>query len=327
MKSEVIKAGYLKTIAWVDDKIIDWANAGTIYSTIATNGQLGRYHYGFNFDGAVTSVDNQYALIYQRVGTKALLLKNGELIREINRSYYCANSYEYPAVFADIDDVTYLIHCPLRYNRLDFENLETGKIITKGRVRKPWDTFHSRLEISPDGNFLMSKGWYWHPRDIVEVFNLRECIKNPRLLDKSNIYPEMGVEICTASFINNTLVLIGTTDEVFDNEAPELYPKHVAIWDIGTGKISNHVKVKAEFGNLFVINDHYAWDLYKYPKIINISTGDVIEEDKTIDSGTQNSSIIGNSAPQIIYNRRTKQIAISREEAIEILTPDIDWKA
>nr|WP_294946647.1 hypothetical protein [uncultured Mucilaginibacter sp.] len=212
MKRKTIKANWLQTISWLDDKIVDWPSARKIYSLEGKVISSGGDTYDF-FDGVVSSPDNQYAFAYKRLGTKGLLLKNGKLIREINRSYYCSESYEYPAAFVKVDDVTYLIHCPLKYNRIDFENVATGELITDVQGREPSDAFHSRFEISPGNTYLMSKGWYWHPRDFVEVFNIKDCLRNPLLLDQSVLSPDTGVEINTASFINDSQVVIGSSDE------------------------------------------------------------------------------------------------------------------
>ncbi len=303
---------------------MDWGCAGTQYALNGEIKQLHKYHFRFKFDGAITSDDGKYAFIYQRLGTKGLLLKEGELLREINRSYYFANAYEYPAAFITIKKITYLIHCPIDYNQLDFENAETGELITNISGRNPSDVFHSRLEISPDNTYLMSRGWFWHPLDVVEIFNIEDCINNPVLLDESTLSPDVGsTEVCTASFISDNKVLIGSSAEIVDNENLDALPaKHIVIWDLKTGKISTPVAINTEFGNLFAINEDLAWDLYIYPKIIDLKTGQVVDKDEGFDSGKQNSSIIHhrNNIPQIIYNRQTKQVAVSGENKIDVFT-------
>jgi len=322
MLRQSIQTNFLKTICWVNDSIVDWASAGMQYTLDGKARQLCEYTYGFG-DSAITSADGQYAFIYQKLGTKGLLLKNGKLLREINRSYYCANVYEYPAAFVTFEHKTYLIHCPLKYCRLDFEDVETGQIITDTEDRNPSDFFHSRLEISPNGKYLMSKGWFWHPYDTIRVFDIMECIQQPKLLDQSQIYPNVGTEIATASFIDDNTVLIGSSSEeaINDDLLENLPPNHIAIWDIQSDQVSKPVKMDIEFGNLYAISDQYAWDIYKFPKIINIKTGEITDRDETIVSGLQNSSIIHHleELPKVAFNQQTKQLAITNGDSIEII--------
>jgi hypothetical protein len=324
MTRTTITANWIQTIAWFNNTIIDWANAGQQYTIDGKGQQLYMDSFGaLDFDGAICSADGQYAFIYQKLGTKGLLLKENTLLREINRSYYYANVYEYPAAFVTINNVTYLIHCPKKYCRLDFENVETGEIVTDIPGRDPFDFFHSRLEINLDSTLLTSKGWHWHPFDKIKAYKIKDCIENPLLLDNSALYPELGTEICTASFISRTKVLIGSSDEVFDDEEEDNFPiKHIAIWDIETDEISKPVKVNGDFGNLFAINEELAWDTYLYPKIININTGEVVAKDESVNSGKQKSSIVSkDDLVQLVFNRATKQLAVVGNEVIEVFTP------
>lgn len=322
MEHKTINAGSLKTISWLNENIIDWARGGQQYNMDGQQVKRCQSYYAHSFDGAITSADGQYAFIYKKLGTKGLLLKNGDLLREINRSYYFAETYEYPVAFTTVNGVTYLIHCPSEYCRLDFENVETGEIITDVPDRDPSDFFHSRLEVSPSGRFLMSKGWHWHPLDDVYIFDIEECVNDPLLLDKPKLHYDSPTEICTASFINDSKVLIGSSVEVIDNEDESFPPRHIAVWDIETDKISAPVKVNAEFGNLFAISDELAWDTFEFPKIININTGEVLEKIESVKSGRQRSSIVNKEElAQIVFNRKTKQLAIANGEGIEILTP------
>jgi len=328
MDRKTLTANYLCTINWFDNTIVDWGSAGKQYFMDGKTKELHQYHHTLNFDGSINSADGKYAFIYQKLGTKGLLLKEGELLREINRSYYCANVYEYPAAFVTVNNITYLVHCPISYCQLDFENVETGEIVTNLPERNADDVFYSRLEISNDNKFLLSKGWFWHPWDVVHVFNIDACLKDPLLLDRSDLRPDTGAEICTASFMGNTRILLGSSDEPDEEDEEDVTfnnfpPKHIAIWDLETNHISKPVKVQGEFGNLFAIDENRAWDMYLFPKIINIHTGEIIDSNESIDSGKQKSSIIHHRGklPQIIFNLQTKQIAITGHEKIEIITP------
>jgi hypothetical protein len=329
MKTQTIETNTLLTLDWLGNEVIDWANSGMCYSLDGTARPLregSNYMFAHNFDSAISSPNGLYTFIYIKLGTKGILLKNGrELLREINRPYYYASAYEYPATFVEIAGKTYLVHCPLAYCRLDFEDVETGEIITNIPNRKSLDVFHSRLEISPDGRFLISKGWYWQPWDCLRLYPIKDCLENPHLLDSGQpIGGGLYTEPCTANFMDGERLLIGTSTEGKDEEEEheEVPPEHLAIWNLNTQTFSNVVNVKVPFGNILVINEQYCWDLFEYPKVIDIRTGEVVDKNESINSGQQRSSIIWHlkDLPKMAFNPRTKQVALYKEKKIDVLT-------
>ena len=323
MRHQTLASDDPPTIAWAGDEVVDWVRLKT-YGSGASEPQQIQRGFGFPFNRAITSADGQYAFVYQVLGTKGLLLKNGEQLREINRSYYHAQTYEYPVAFATVEDTTYLVHCPIEYNQLDFENVETGELVTNIVSRKPRDVFHSRLEISLEGGYLMSKGWVWHPWDVVEVFDLRACLRNPLLLDESEFRADTYTELSAASFISETTILLGASNEeaMDDDEPLPVPPGHIARWNFIANEYSVAVKVGEAFGNLFAIDEHHAWDMFRYPKIINLDTGEIITKLEALHTGSQCSSIIHGIGvvPAIIYNRATRQIAVKVDNRLELLS-------
>lgn len=325
MQRQTIEAKQISSLSWSVDSLIDWTSAGKQYFPKDQKNN-GIYYFTFPFDRAITSEDGIYAVIYQNLGTKGVLLKNGKILREINRSFYQAEVYDYPVAFAKLNDGrTILIHCPEDYCQIEFDDVETGGRLTNHPDRTPSDFFHSRFEVSPDNQTLLSKGWAWHPYDFVECFNITECIENPLLLDKSKLNPDVDAEICTASFITNNMVLIGSPNlgEPFnENPTEKLRNGQIATWDLKTNTISNIIQPAFPIGgHLIAIDDTFAWELLGHPKIINYRTGEIVEEIKEIHSGRQISSIIHHleKEPLIAINRATKQIAICNENGIEIL--------
>lgn len=305
--------GGIHTMSWLNDGIIDWAQGGAFYGLDGSTSQIGKYHYGFNFDRSITSQDGQYAFIYQNLGTKGLLLKNGKLLREINRSYYHAEVYEYPAAFyTSPQGITYLIHCPLEYCRLDFEEAESGKIVTDLSERDPVDIFHSRLEISPDSKFLMVRGWLWHPLDVVHVYDIDGCLQNPMLLDKQMIsYGNSVDESSIGAFINNDQILIQSPYIEDEDENAGKTKYQLSVWDFKKQTIIHGLNVSGTFGNIVGIKDNLAWDLVQHPKIIDLQTGEIIDKLEELFTGTQTSSIIHHldQVPNIIYNRKLNKVA------------------
>lgn len=64
-----------QTLSWLNDRVIDWAYSGRQFLLNGQYEELGSYVYSFPFDSAVTCEDGIYAVIYQKLGTKGLLLK------------------------------------------------------------------------------------------------------------------------------------------------------------------------------------------------------------------------------------------------------------
>lgn len=325
MKRQTLNAPGLRTLDWFEDKPMDWNSAGTQYNWDGSTQKLQKYHFGFVCDGSISSENGEYALIYQKRGTKGLLLKKGEVLREINRSYYQSDVYEFPATFLNYQDRTYLIHCPNQYCQLDIEDVETGETLTNIPERNPHDVFHSRLEVSPDNQFILNKGWYCPPFDGVELFNVAKCMEDPLLLDGQISSPLDVEEVHSANFINEQNILLCVSiDDTEDPHSNEQKPyKYLAVWNIHNNELKNKVPIDVPCGNIFSIDETKCWDLYEYPKIIDTQTGEVIAQEKEIFSGKQASSIIRHleELPQIAFNRNTKQIAIANKSQIEILTP------
>src|SRR4051794_10682511 len=82
-----IKDGYgVRSLCWQGDELVDWVG-GERYGL---DGSVQRMQGGWGpfFDAAVANPEGKYAVIYGRLGTKGLILKEGKLLREINRSFY-----------------------------------------------------------------------------------------------------------------------------------------------------------------------------------------------------------------------------------------------
>lgn len=79
------------SLVWDGDELVDWAGGGTRYSLDGTSVSA-RIFYAYPFDAAVASPSGKYTAIYTKRHTKALILRDGKLLREVNRSYYHACS-------------------------------------------------------------------------------------------------------------------------------------------------------------------------------------------------------------------------------------------
>ena len=153
-----IEAPNVRSLCWQVDRLIDWVGGAAVYALDGSS-QRAKVNYAYRFNAATMSPSGNFAAIYERCGTKGLVLKSGQVVREINRSFYHANAYQYPIAFFKLPSGReVLAHCPEHYNRLELEDAETGELLTKSDKRQPKDYFHSRLAVSQGSKWLMSAG-------------------------------------------------------------------------------------------------------------------------------------------------------------------------
>jgi hypothetical protein len=169
-------------LTWRGDALVDWK--GIFEYRLDGTSSDATVNYAYRFDRAIASTSGKYAVLYEQLGTKGIILKQGKIIREINRSFYHAHVYEYPIMFLKFPEGTEAIaHCPDHYNVIEIEEVESGKRLTT-RTGESADFFHSRLQVSPNGKYLMSAGWRWHPWDYIQIYNVEQALENPETLDR-----------------------------------------------------------------------------------------------------------------------------------------------
>jgi hypothetical protein len=185
-----IAVANLRSLAWWGEDLVDWLGGQRV--TLA--GEVQGFGVGstYRFDAAVGRGD--LGVTFETLGTKGRIARyNGVLptpswiplgvdeLREIDRSYYHANAYAFPvSVFELPDGRAAIAHCPRGYNRLDIE-LPDGTLLT-ARGDKHHDCFHSRLEASVDGRWLLCNGWVWQPASVVHVFDVARALAEPAYL-------------------------------------------------------------------------------------------------------------------------------------------------
>jgi hypothetical protein len=309
-----MKRDRVRSLCWHGDELIDWAIGGNRYQLDGTISES-RVYWGYKFDNAVTSPGGRYAVIYETLGTKALILKEGNMLREINRSYYFAGLYEYPITLMCLRNGRIaLAHCPDEYCKIELEEIETGQRLT-ARENKAADFFHSRLQVSSDGRFILSAGWYWHPFDSIEVYEIETALANPETLDQIWQMKLDGVEggIHSAAF-NGTDELIFTADAEID-QSPV-----IGRYSLEEKRITSLSPVNETIGNLMPIGD-FAVAFYEHPKLVDLKTGQVIRSWNDINTGSQNSSIIGQQekSPPLALDPVNGRFAVAGAEAIVVV--------
>ncbi len=187
----------LRSLSWQEDAVVDLLNGGIKYFRDGTTERpRNSIVYAYPFDSV--EVGGNFAAFYEKYGTKALLIKTQDLhlIRELNRSYYYAKDYAYPiAAFQLPDGRDAIIHCPQDYCSIDVELVERGERLTK-RQYQSQDYFHSKLQVSTDGRYLVEHAWVWQPWNVVLCYDLQQALKDPTHLDGRGLQIPQGGSCC-----------------------------------------------------------------------------------------------------------------------------------
>lgn len=314
-----ISAPRVQSLVWDGDFLIDWADGGACYGLDGSSTPAS-FHWGFPFDAAVSLPGSGYAAAYTRLGTKGVITRNGKLVREINRSYYCAGSYEYPiALFRDSNGRPLLAHCPDEYCRLEIEDLATGERLSVGGSRKPADFFHSRLQVSPDGRRLVSGGWIWHPLDCTQIYDLELALRDPAHLDGPGLASErLFAEESSASFLPDGRLVIATS--VDDDSPPNVAGMHLYLLDRDGAILCQPTHVASRSGIVMALDENRVLALYDFPRLLDLATGTELARWPHLRTGTQTSSVCINAVlPPLALDAAGRRIAVADEEGITVL--------
>jgi len=286
----------VSSLCWQADHLVDRANGGARYYLDGSTTPASVL-WGYKFNAAVQSPSGRYAVIYERLGTKGLILEGCKLVREINRSFYHAGVYEYPvALFSGPDGRELIVHCPDEYCQLEVEDVATGERLTGGPARKPSDFFHSRLAVSANGRWLLSAGWIWHPLDLVVAYDLPAALNCPGLLDKGErAGSDIDGEINTACFYSDSNLLVAANPDAEDFENTDcqgLPPGHLGVLSLTANRMVQSVKYDGVVGTMMPWGADKALSFHRHPKVIDLSTGAVIHAWPELNTGEQSSSII-----------------------------------
>ncbi|TGP51591.1 hypothetical protein EN873_18250 [bacterium M00.F.Ca.ET.230.01.1.1] len=336
-KQSTFTATGIKSLCWRGDELVDWVGGGRSFAADGTERDPS-VNYAYRFDAATASPDGRYAVIYERLGTKGLLLRKGRILRELNRSFYQAEAYEYPiALFNGPDGRVLLAHCPKDYCRIDFEEAETGRLLTESADRKPSDFFHSRLTVSPGGTRLLSAGWVWHPLSLVKSFDVAEALTTPSHLDNGQGLPAPSnpglVEENSACWLDDRRVAVAASteyqeDDVGDDGEPRLRPLGLAVFDVTQQTCIRSFQLEEQAGTIFPVGENFVLSLYKHPKLISLATGNVVHVWTELRSGLQDNSIIWGldddaMPPPMAFEASTRRFAIVNGDTVTRIEFDL----
>jgi len=332
-----IPAAGVRSLLWRGDELVDLASGGVRYRLDGSSSS-GGFQYAYSFDRATVSPSGEHSVLYVNEGTKGLVItRSGLPVREIDRSFYYANRYEYPVALASVDGKDLLIHCPDSYQRLEIEDAETGQSLsarpTKSRS-ETYDFFHSRLSVTPDNIYLVSSGWFWGATSSVMVYDLSEALARPELLDEGGLvswsYSDLdGGEVGSVAYVGDDCLLVACyAEDPRDPEDQDLdAPTHMlGLWSIPDQTWLSKVTMREPIGTVMAIDRNRCVSLYRHPKLIDLSTGCVIASWPEIDSGTQVDSFVtlAMRVPPTALDSANRRFAIAGADAISVVEIDGD---
>jgi hypothetical protein len=322
MSSFIETSRPVRSLAWTDGgDLYDPVGGGRRWSADGTEHDS-TFFFGFSFDRAIAF--GRFWVVYVERGTKALLLKDGKVIRELNRSFYCADAYDYPVTLGTLaDGRVVVIHCPDEYNILQIEDAETGERLTTGK-RQPADVFHSQLAISPDGRRLLSVGWLWHPFGVAAAFELDQALKDPVALDGDGILPTwrgIDAEVMAGRWIDAERVVLATGAETLGNEVEgALGPNELGVWSFAESVWVRRHQVDVPVGALVVVGESVI-SLYGHPRRISLATGEVIAEWPELELPERQGCLAPQDTPPpvVALHPDGRRLAIAQETGIAVV--------
>jgi hypothetical protein len=262
-------------------------------------------------------------------------LHRGSIIREINRSFYYADTYEYPVTLFRLENgQEVMAHCPDHYRQLEIEDLATGERLTSLDTRKPSDYFFSWLAANAEGSFLLSAGWHWQPVDHVAVFNVQEALKNPSHLDGRGLEFDTWAQNSSAAFAGNDRLVAALWDDIREDdheeddetEAPDHDPRQspnrdLRVFGLKEARLLSTVHPEATPGTIMPVGEEYVIGFYEYPKLIRLLSGAVIEGWPHVRAGRQSSSIIWgiDPVPPMAFDPARSRFAVGSDSEITVI--------
>ncbi|WP_233591934.1 hypothetical protein [Corallococcus sp. AB011P] len=310
--------GAVSSLCWSGDALVDPV------------GGLVRYHldgstfdphirYAYRFDRAVMSPDGRYCVLYESLGTKGLLLDGTRVVRQLTRDFYQAHVYDYPVALHTLPSGrTLLAHCPESYCEVELEDAATGERLTK-RDNTPIDIFHSRLQFSPDGRYLASAGWMWHPVDAASVFDVSRALEEPASLDSAALMEgvENGIFLTSVAFGAKDTLVFMRIEESRDDATFFL-----GTYSLTEKKVLSEVELEEPAGPLMVVDAEHVVDFFGHPKLVSRSTGRVVQRWEDLDTGKVLASIRHHlpPPPHFALDPAHRRFAVGTANGIEIIT-------
>ena len=195
------------------------------------------------------------------------------------------------------------------------------------------DVYHSRLAASPHGKRLLSAGWVWHPLSVVVCFNVGQALADPRHLDNGEAFhhsTDPGLaEQGSACWLNDDCLAVADSTEpgqdgVEDDAEPRSCRHSLAVYDVTSRACLRSFEVAEPAGTIMSLGKDHVLSLYRHPKLIDLSTGDVVHVWTELQSGLQDGSIIWSiegeaKPPPMTLDPAGQRFAIVNGDAVTVI--------
>jgi hypothetical protein len=306
----------VQSLIWDGDALVDPAGGFHRWHVDGTEQSGGYATWYEKFDRALKGPGN-LRLLLETLGTAAVLIDGTSQIRQVHRSVYHANDYEYPAAFWPVDENTVrIIHCPDEYNILHIDDVRTGHRLTS-RSTKSIDMFHSRLCVDASNRYLMSAGWVWHPYNTLQLYDLETAIADPTHLDSRGLtMPYINAEVDSAAFLGDSVVVSTTEEEQLDDPDENVGPMALGVFRIGEQTWQNISVLNEPTGPMMPIDDQYVVAFHESPRVINVTSGEMVHRWHDIQCGKAIGPITRTPYPTISFAPNGSGFAVVERDRI-----------
>ena len=186
----------------------------------------------------------------------------------------------------------------------------------------------------------MSAGWAWHPLGIVEFFDVARALTDPRHLDRGDRASPYSGSVClaeedSACWLDDDRIAVGASDEPEDPEEvreagdeARLRSCGLAVYDLASRRCLRTFQLPEQPGTILPVGRHHVLSLYRHPKLINLSSAQVLYVWTELASGLQNSSIIWHlkddaKPPPMSFDPAIGRFAIADRNRITVIEFDL----
>jgi hypothetical protein len=175
---------------------------------------------------------------------------------------------------------------------------------------------------------MLHAGWVWHPYNVVELFDVGSVLANPHLLDNNENRYDIPIkaEVASAEFLDDDLIVVSTTEdhinEVDLTDKHHLYAHQIGLYSVNQEQFVKKINIGKKVGTIVPLTQDLVMELYQYPKVFDLNTGQIIQEFKEIDSGTQYGPFIlrREKVPSMAIDVKNKRVAIANGTKIDVLS-------